>query len=144
MRGADRLAEPVVRILPAVHSDYAGADRGAGLEHRPAPLDRGDPSALADRGTDRISEVEDLPVALARREIRGRRVAIDQPVASGLDPGEGRGTNMLDALAQISRPVERRDPVQRLHDIVERVGGDALVARIDPEEGAREIVDRAL
>src|SRR5437868_10076044 len=114
MRGADRLAEAVVRILPAVHSNDAGADRGAGLEHRPAPLDRRDPSALADRGADRIGEVQDLPIALARREIRGRRVAIDQPVAAGLDPGERRGTNMLDALAQISRPVEWRDAIQRL------------------------------
>src|SRR5205085_11956084 len=53
MRCPDRLAETVVRILPSVDREDHRARGGAGLEHRPAPGDRADPPALADRGADR-------------------------------------------------------------------------------------------
>jgi hypothetical protein len=144
-RGGDRAAQAVVRILPAVDRDDGRAGSGADVEQRRIPGDAADPSALADHRPDREGEIEILAVAFARSPIGRRRVAIDEVVAAGLDPGErGVRLDLVDPLAQECGPIEGRDSVESARDIVKRIGGDALIAGIDAEKGVREIVHRAL
>ena len=142
--GGDGAAEQVVGILLAAHRDDRRPRGGADVEHRRIPGHSADPPALADHRSDAEGEIEDLAVLLARLEVSRRRVAIDQPVAAGGDPIERRmRADPVHALVEVGRPVEGRDCVEGRDDVVESVGGDALIARVHAEEGAGEIVHRA-
>ncbi|PAV68276.1 hypothetical protein WR25_13351 [Diploscapter pachys] len=138
----DRRLQHVAAIGGAVDCLNDGADVHARLERRAVPDHCGRLAVLGHRQTDRIGDVH-AAAFLGVGEVFRRFGGVDELVAVHREAIDRRGLARLgQALGEEACPVIGDDGVQRVGDVVERVGDLTPVAVADAEEGLGEIVDR--